>query len=105
MKKLSYVLCGAAVAALCSCAGSSTANQWPARTKNQNIFFAENIPNYDVNSMHEAIWAKNPNAKVLSIDITETNNARVATTNQATGPITSTKHYYLNKSGSTWSLK
>jgi len=72
---------------------------------NENIFFAENVPNYDVNAMHEAIWAKNPNAKVLSIDITETNKARVATTTQASGPISSTQHYYLNKSGSTWSLK
>jgi|GEM_PF-4008952 len=90
--------------ALLSSCGAPTA-QWPAQTKNPHMLLADPVSDADKNKIYNAIWAINPNTKLLSIDMLSSKEAKVSTTTQASSPITSTKHYILTKSGSTWSVK
>jgi len=83
----------------------SSSAKWPARTKNPDIMIADTMSDTDKDKIYEAIWATNPNAKLLSIDLQPKGKAKVATTTQTTIPITSTKHYTVVKSGSSWKVK
>jgi hypothetical protein len=88
---------------LTSCA---TTGSWPQRTRDPQILIEGNksyLSDKDLTLVHELVWSKNPNLRILGIEVINRDKILLTCTTQAGEKFTKMIGFDLIRSGSGWS--